>query len=140
MEKLCLQWVAVNFHQKALADRLAENQLGLKALDRLSNAPAMSPNKKTLCTKKGYVATGSAAKIDFLSTPHHSPLGGSKSNEAPLLEGQDKPPLNESKISLKFSRLPKRRKKMTNVIVDHVCSDFPCVFCVLNYLIRLVGQ
>ncbi|EJD08533.1 uncharacterized protein FOMMEDRAFT_74431 [Fomitiporia mediterranea MF3/22] len=38
VEKLFLRFVAIRFHQKALADRLAENKLGLKALDRLSNA------------------------------------------------------------------------------------------------------
>ncbi|KIY60581.1 hypothetical protein CYLTODRAFT_462037, partial [Cylindrobasidium torrendii FP15055 ss-10] len=35
-EKLALHPVAIRFHQKALADRLAENQLALRALDRLS--------------------------------------------------------------------------------------------------------
>lgn len=37
-EKIFLQYVAINFHRRALADRIAENQLGLRALDRLSNA------------------------------------------------------------------------------------------------------
>lgn len=37
-EKVFLQFVAINFHQKALAARLAENRLGLRALDRLSSA------------------------------------------------------------------------------------------------------
>ncbi|KAF9039670.1 hypothetical protein BDZ89DRAFT_945114 [Hymenopellis radicata] len=38
VEKVFLQFVAINFHQKALAARLAENRLGLRALDRLSSA------------------------------------------------------------------------------------------------------
>ncbi|CAE6480680.1 hypothetical protein ACGC1H_003511 [Rhizoctonia solani] len=38
VEKLFLQFVAIRFHEEALADRLAENHLSLKALDRLSNA------------------------------------------------------------------------------------------------------
>ncbi|KIY52928.1 hypothetical protein FISHEDRAFT_63582 [Fistulina hepatica ATCC 64428] len=38
VEKLFLHYVASNFHERALADRLAENRLGLKALDRLSTA------------------------------------------------------------------------------------------------------
>ncbi|KAI0343189.1 hypothetical protein BDW22DRAFT_1484037 [Trametopsis cervina] len=37
-EKIFLRYVAINFHRRALADRIAENQLGLRALDRLSNA------------------------------------------------------------------------------------------------------
>lgn len=121
VEKLCLQWVAINFHQKALADRLAENQLGLKALDRLSNAPAIIPTKKFPYSRRGHKSTGSTATVDLLSTPHHSPLGGSKSTEMPLRKGQDTP-MSESKTFLpKSGRPPKRRKKqMASVIVDQV--------------------
>ncbi|KAJ7707168.1 hypothetical protein B0H16DRAFT_1265701, partial [Mycena metata] len=46
---LFLRFVAINFHQKALADCLTENRLGLKALDRLSNsqpAPKRTPYAK----------------------------------------------------------------------------------------------
>jgi hypothetical protein len=38
VEKVFLQYVAIQFHKKALAERLAENRLALKYLDRLSNA------------------------------------------------------------------------------------------------------
>jgi hypothetical protein len=128
VEKLCLQWVAINFHQKALADRLAENHLGLRALDHLSNAPAMTTTKKSPCTKRGHKATGSTATFDLLSSSHPSPLGGSKSIETPQRKGQDTPPLQEPKSN----RLPKRRKKkMASVIVDHVCSDLPCTLWLL---------
>lgn len=124
VEKLCLQWVAINFHQKALADRLAENQLGLKALDRLSNAPAMTTPKKSPYTKRGHKATGSTATFDLLSNSQPSPLGG----ETPLRNRQDIHPLDEPQSFLpKSNRLPKRKKKkMTSVIVDHVRSDLPC--------------
>jgi hypothetical protein len=133
-EKLCLQWVAINFHQKALADRLVENQLGLKALDRLSNAPAMT-TKKSPYTKRGHKATGSTATFDLLSNPHPSPLGGSKHTETPLRKGQDIPPMDEPKILPKSNRLPRRRKKkMANVIVDHVCSDLHCTLRLLTNL------
>ena len=131
-EKLCLQWVAINFHQKALADRLAENQLGLKALDRLSNAPAMTTTKKSPYMKRGHKATGSTATFDLLSNP---PLAGSKYTETPLRKGQDIPPMDEPKILSKSNRLPKRRKKkMANVIVDHVCSDLPYTLRLLTDL------
>ncbi|KAG8218629.1 Mechanosensitive ion channel-domain-containing protein [Butyriboletus roseoflavus] len=53
VEKLFLRFVAINFHQHALADRLAENRLGLKALDLLSNAHPVSTNRKTTHGKKG---------------------------------------------------------------------------------------
>ncbi|KAF9035742.1 hypothetical protein BDZ89DRAFT_1062027 [Hymenopellis radicata] len=38
VEKLGLHLIAIKFHQKALADRIADNQIALRALDRLSNA------------------------------------------------------------------------------------------------------
>lgn len=52
VEKLFLRFVAINFHQHALADRLAENRLGLKALDHLSNAQP-APVKKNPYAKRG---------------------------------------------------------------------------------------
>ncbi|KIY66418.1 hypothetical protein CYLTODRAFT_423451 [Cylindrobasidium torrendii FP15055 ss-10] len=45
-EKLALHLVAIRFHQKALADRLAENQLALRALDRLSMSETKTWTKK----------------------------------------------------------------------------------------------
>ncbi|KAG1752650.1 Mechanosensitive ion channel-domain-containing protein [Suillus paluster] len=53
VEKLFLRFVAINFHQRALADRLAENRMGLKALDHLSNAQP-APVKKSPHAKKGH--------------------------------------------------------------------------------------
>jgi len=140
VEKLCLQWVAINFHQKALADRLAENHLGLRALDRLSNAPAMTPTKKTTYTKRGHKAAGSTATVDLLSTQHQTPPG-SKSTETPPHEGQSTLTLGQPKMFLpNSSRLPKRRrKKMASVIVDQVCSEFPGIWPLI-YLIRSAGQ
>ncbi|KAJ4486608.1 hypothetical protein C8J55DRAFT_569600, partial [Lentinula edodes] len=55
-EKLCLQFVATNFHQKALADRLSENRLGLRALDRLSNAQPVIPGRKKAHAKRGHIS------------------------------------------------------------------------------------
>ncbi|EPQ54807.1 hypothetical protein GLOTRDRAFT_111417 [Gloeophyllum trabeum ATCC 11539] len=57
-EKIFLRFVAINFHQKALADRLSENRLGLKALDRLSNAqPAVY--RRSNYRQKGHKSPGS---------------------------------------------------------------------------------
>lgn len=102
-EKVFLRWVAINFHQKALADRLAENRLGLKALDRLSNAQPM-PAKKSPYSKRGRkTPTGS---VDFSSVR--------------LKEGetmQEKPGKFGKKESV---RKQKRRKAMTSIIVDQV--------------------
>jgi hypothetical protein len=60
VEKLFLRFVAINFHQRALADRLGENRLGLKALDRLSNAQP-APVKKTPYAKRGHLGSFGAA-------------------------------------------------------------------------------
>ncbi|PWN88449.1 hypothetical protein FA10DRAFT_268643 [Acaromyces ingoldii] len=37
-EKICLQFIAINFHKTALKDRLENNQKALKALDRLADS------------------------------------------------------------------------------------------------------
>ncbi|KAL1747916.1 Mechanosensitive ion channel-domain-containing protein [Schizophyllum fasciatum] len=92
-EKTFLNFVAINFHEKALADRLAENRLGLKALDRLSNATplrAKSPQQKQT---------------------------GHKSQRASLDGMHGEKPKRQSKRQAK-----KNRKAMTSVIVDQVGS------------------
>ncbi|KAL5492554.1 hypothetical protein ACEPAI_4001 [Sanghuangporus weigelae] len=55
-EKTFLRFVAIRFHQKALADRLAENKLALKALDRLSNAQPIATKRSPyiLNRRKGH--------------------------------------------------------------------------------------
>ena len=52
VEKVFLNFVSINFHRKALAKRLAENELGLQALDRLSNDQPAS--NKPMWKKKGH--------------------------------------------------------------------------------------
>ncbi|KAJ7126546.1 Mechanosensitive ion channel-domain-containing protein [Mycena crocata] len=104
VEKLFLRFVAINFHQKALADRLAENQLGLKALDRLSNAQP-APQKKGPYAKRGRkTPTGS---VDF----SHIHLRETETQEKP---SSSKAPHADS------SRKQKRRKAMASIIVDQV--------------------
>ncbi|KAI8996381.1 Mechanosensitive ion channel-domain-containing protein [Trametes punicea] len=61
-EKAFLRYVAINFHRKALADRITENQLGLRALDRLSNAqpaPKRTPSK----SQKGHRSGGGSLDV-----------------------------------------------------------------------------
>ncbi|KAF8972908.1 Mechanosensitive ion channel-domain-containing protein [Flammula alnicola] len=123
IEKLFLQFVAINFHQKALADRLAENQLGLRALDRLSNAQFLSPTKKNPYSKRGHKPSASSGTFDFSSIPYGTQKEGESSTEVSPMTGQDTPPLNESKMfSPKPSGQRKRKKKslVTSVIVDQV--------------------
>ncbi|CAA7259227.1 unnamed protein product [Cyclocybe aegerita] len=116
LEKLFLQAVAINFHEKALADRIAENQLGLKALDRLSNAHPISP-KKSPYGKRGHRAPGSSGAFDLSGG-----LPSKQTDEGSPVKGNETPPTSSSGFfSQKSGEQPKRRKKkMTSVIVDHV--------------------
>ncbi|KDR75368.1 hypothetical protein GALMADRAFT_98777 [Galerina marginata CBS 339.88] len=116
VEKLFLRFVAVNFHQRALADRIAENQLGLKALDRLSNAHPYSP-KKSPYSKRGHRTPGSSGAFNFSSTPYRTPKEVNSTEMSPIT-GQETPPFNQSSGP---SVRPRRKKKnMTSVIVDQV--------------------
>ncbi|KAL5536761.1 hypothetical protein ACEPAF_584 [Sanghuangporus sanghuang] len=60
-EKTFLRFVAIRFHQKALADRLAENKLALKALDRLSNAQPVATKRSPYILNRRKGHKGSAA-------------------------------------------------------------------------------
>jgi hypothetical protein len=114
-----LQFVAISFHRKALADRLVENQLGLKALDRLSNAqPVLA--KKPAHSKKGH---------KHLPTASFGFSGRSKATHEEEPTGHTDVPDNVD-LSEKSGHLPrkrsekkrKRRKAMASVIVDQVGS------------------
>ncbi|KAF7309662.1 hypothetical protein MIND_00337300 [Mycena indigotica] len=103
-EKLFLRFVAINFHQKALADRLAENRLGLKALDRLSNAQPTV--RKTAYGKRGRkTPTGSvdfsALRLKDPEVTQHTPTASKTPKQTP-------------------TRKQRRRKAMTSIIVDQV--------------------
>ncbi|KIM68834.1 hypothetical protein SCLCIDRAFT_897769 [Scleroderma citrinum Foug A] len=103
VEKLFLRFVAINFHQRALADRLAENRLGLKALDRLSNAPAVPVPKRPPYSKKGHKKSGDGhvTPTDYSTTEkRHKHISEKKLRRA------------ETKR--------RRRKFMASIIVDHV--------------------
>ncbi|KAK0203131.1 Mechanosensitive ion channel-domain-containing protein [Desarmillaria ectypa] len=67
VEKLALHFVAINFHQKALADRLTENQLALRALDRLSNSQPWAWNKKGPNVRKGHKSPASSVDLNTLA-------------------------------------------------------------------------
>ncbi|KAG6378714.1 Mechanosensitive ion channel-domain-containing protein [Boletus reticuloceps] len=132
VEKLFLRFVAINFHQHALADRLAENRLGLKALDLLSNAHPVSTNRKTAHGKKGprNPLSSIGASLD---------LGGltgaftyrKDSNGASASSSQDSPPAQveytahhpPEKKRRGLSRAETRRRRrtfMASIIVDQV--------------------
>lgn len=118
-EKIFLRFVAINFHQKALSERLAENRLGLEALDRLSNAQPNS-HRKSQFGKKGHKASASSA--DLMNTKGHRrapdiPEGSSPINTT--INEKVSAPIETVK-SGHAERKRKRRKFMASIIVDQV--------------------
>jgi hypothetical protein len=103
--------VAINFHQKALAERLAENRLGLEALDRLSNAQP-NPQRKPHYGKKGHK---SAPSVDLIKSHRHG-HGPDASTSSPAAEEPSSPVENSGHAE----RKRKRRKFMASIIVDQV--------------------
>lgn len=121
MEKIFLRFVAINFHQKALSDRLAENRLGLEALDRLSNAQPNS-HRKSQYGKKGHKA--SASSTDMLKGQHRviqeTQEGGSSQNSPTINEKISSSNTVQAVKSGHAERKRKRRKFMASIIVDQV--------------------
>ncbi|KAI6047439.1 Mechanosensitive ion channel-domain-containing protein [Pisolithus marmoratus] len=116
VEKLFLRFVAINFHQRALADRLAENRLGLKALDHLSNAAAMPIPKKTPYGKKGH--KNAASSLGTSLDVFHLNAAQQKSEPTDGGEHRERPPPERKPNHAEVKR--RRRKFLATVIVDHV--------------------
>ena len=110
-EKIFLRYVAINFHRKALADRLAENKLGLRALDRLSNAQP-APKKTPYSGKKGHRSRGSS--LDMLGMGGG---GGEKGNGAGRSSGSVSP--TDAKQEKKRAKR-QRKNIVAAVIVDQL--------------------
>ncbi|KAI0272641.1 hypothetical protein BC834DRAFT_840866 [Gloeopeniophorella convolvens] len=129
VEKTILHLIAINFHQKALAERLAENRLGLKALDRLSNAhPAPTP-KRSPYSKKGHrsgFGSSLGASLDILHKSDHNETHDSvaSSSSSPTHEKTDSKQIEQQPGYKASSAERKRRRKkaMASVIVDHVAQ------------------
>ncbi|KAG2077279.1 hypothetical protein BDR04DRAFT_1088237 [Suillus decipiens] len=130
VEKLFLRFVAINFHQHALADRLEENQMGLRALDHLSNAQTV---KKSPNIKKGHKLSSLGTAFDlstFHGKGHRRDEGdGTASGEAsttatPVLEKPEhEAHHHRSHKKRRTSRAEtKRRRKgyMATVVVDQL--------------------
>ncbi|CAE6428030.1 unnamed protein product [Rhizoctonia solani] len=101
IEKLFLQFVAIRFHEEALADRLAENHLSLKALDRLSNAAGsrFKPFKKK--HKAGAASRNASVELLGVGTGTNSPVSRPDTPDP----GAHKAPLSEKE------KAKKKRKK-----------------------------
>lgn len=115
-EKLFLHFVAINFHQKALAERLEENRLGLRALDRLSNAHPV-PSRKSPYTKRGHKSPSASIDLFNVTTRGHKPAQNSR--EGSSAEG-DGCSLNTEKVKRQKNGRPRKTKVMASIIVDQV--------------------
>ncbi|PFH45314.1 hypothetical protein AMATHDRAFT_71842 [Amanita thiersii Skay4041] len=114
VEKLFLHFIAMNFHQKSLAERLAENKLGLKALERLSNAqPTLKKNMYWKRGHKGPGSLGTSAAVSIGQDCGQSNHG----NDQKTSEMNEKGTLM---TYLKPKRQPGKSKPMASVIVDQV--------------------
>jgi len=105
IEKVFLNFVSINFHRKALAERLTENKLGLQALDRLSNVHPTS--NKSPWKKRGHRQSASA---DVLQKGHKNGQGSARSESTSPENAKEKRGLN----------LRRRKKPVTAVIIDQV--------------------
>jgi hypothetical protein len=117
-EKLFLHFVAINFHEKALADRLAENRLALKALDRLSNVTAIPPRRPPM-GRRGHKNPGSSASLDALTVAPdhtHSHYG---SQESSPISSEKKAFPSGTRMRPRAQRQQKK-KAIASVIVDQV--------------------
>lgn len=111
--QLFLRFVAINFHQKALADRLAENRLGLKALDRLSNAQP-APKKSPYAKRAGRKTPTGSVDFSHLRFNSHG-VGDAQQQDKEKEAGSSRSPTKKDS-----TRRQKRRKAMASIIVDQV--------------------
>ncbi|CAE6441978.1 unnamed protein product [Rhizoctonia solani] len=116
VEKLFLQFVAIRFHEEALADRLAENHLALKALDRLSNATG---SKIKAFKKKHKAGVHSRnASVELLGT------GTGTGTNSPISRPGTPDPnqAHKTPVSEKTKAKKKRKKAVASVLGDAVAA------------------
>ena len=145
-----MNFVAINFHQKALADRLEENRRGLKALDSLSKAHPVAPKKHPHHKQRGHKGMSTVASMDFATLPHQGEqqydtvdVSTTRGHHTTLADDSG---TFSSKSSTRLQ--PKRRtKKVTSVIVNQVrhltFPTFNRFFCLTTFLIKVgeaIGQ
>ncbi|KAI0788812.1 Mechanosensitive ion channel-domain-containing protein [Abortiporus biennis] len=115
VEKVFLRYVAINFHRKALADRIVENKLGLKALDRLSNAQPSPSVKRNPYGNGRRGHKSKASTLDMLGFGGRSrghETQGSSSSTIPPGEKSDVENLGKK---IKTSNAERRKRKRTAV-------------------------
>ncbi|KAK0235648.1 Mechanosensitive ion channel-domain-containing protein [Armillaria nabsnona] len=115
-EKVFLQFVAINFHQKALADRLTENKLGLRALDRLSNAQPVFGIGYRHPKRRGHKSPGTSVDLN------NAVQRGRNQSQSPLGHGNEMDAPREGPVASTRTAQRRRKRKnfMSSVIVDQV--------------------
>lgn len=134
VEKLFLRFVAISFHQRALADRLADNRLGLKVLDRLSNAHPVATTRKPAHGKKSprnpLSSIGASLDLGGLTSawthrkgPNGPSASSSRDGSPPLEQDESAAHHHPEKKHRGLSRAETRRRRrrfMASIIVDQV--------------------
>ncbi|KAH7327668.1 Mechanosensitive ion channel-domain-containing protein [Rhizoctonia solani] len=113
VEKLFLQFVAIRFHEEALADRLAENHLALKALDRLSNAAGSKIKGFKKKHKSGVPSRNASVELLGVGTGTNSPISRPGTPDP----GNVHKPLNDKERAKK-----KRKKAVASMLGDAVAA------------------
>lgn len=136
VEKIFVRIVAIRFHQKALADRLQENRIALKVLDKLSNAlpqfPIASKKKKKRHSPGNSLDAGmrlgASAASSAQATPNPSRPGtpelkvkgaANKKEYSVTKEGSAEGTRIEPDGTTKIKR-KKKGKAVTDVLVDQL--------------------
>lgn len=114
-----MRYIAINFHRKALSDRLTENRIGLKALDRLSNAEPVVKKKMPYNPRKGHISS-SFSGLDISKS--HSSTDSPTINKNNPLENPESPVTDNRKHhrTTHSERRKSRKKAMASVIVDTI--------------------
>jgi hypothetical protein len=138
VEKIFLRFVAINFHRKALHDRLAENRLGLKALDRLSQTsppPSRGPGRHRKSAGLGHKSpNGSFSALNRFKAENGelgaNPAGSGAATPSSISPAREKgSPIPEpqmptmghgKKAHARGEGKRRRRKALASVIVDQV--------------------
>ena len=120
--------MAIRFHKRGLAERLAENRLGLKALERLSeSAPTLLKNSPYSRRRKGGRGPADSLKlsVDF-PTPRKGGYGSEPENAIRVGNAravEEKPSRHvalKQRKRVETSRKQKRHKVLASVIIDQL--------------------
>ena len=121
-EKIFLRYVTINFHRRALADRLAENQTGLRALDRLSSAsPSPSARRNPYgqpVWRRGHRSGSPSAHFTLGGT--HSNTGSSSSSPVTEKPEEEKMHQKHEKHEREKELHKRKHRPMAAVIVDNL--------------------